>query len=197
FLDGIEAYAYFPLAVARNVQARDADLQVEVLPQAGSIDRAGGLAFGLKNSGNYFAFRVNALEDNAVLFEFVDNRRLERAKTELPVAAGRWTRLEVQVRGNRIVCLVDGRPVLEYDAAKQVGGYVGLWTRADSVTQFRDLVMTTGGISRQLILPADVAQDPSRRIASKPSKGPGWTPLSSRPGPPCGRGSAPWPCTTP
>jgi len=50
FLDCIEAYAYFPLAVVRDVQARDADLQVEVLPLAGSIDRAGGLAFGLKNS---------------------------------------------------------------------------------------------------------------------------------------------------
>ena len=155
FLDGIEAYAYFPLAVARDVQARDADLQVQVLPQAGSIDRAGGLAFGLKNSGNYFAFRVNALEDNAVLFEFVDNRRLERAKAELPVVAGRWTRLEVQVRGNRIACLVDGQPVLEYEAAKPVTGYVGLWTKADSVTQFRGLTMTTGGTARQLILPAD------------------------------------------
>ena len=151
FLDGIEAYAYFPLAVARDVQARDADLQVEVLLQAGSIDRAGGLVFGLKNSGNYFVFRVNALEDNAVLFEFVDNRRLERAKAELPVVAGRWTRQEVQVHGNRIACRVDGQPVLEYESAKPVVGYVGLWTKADSVTQFRDLTLTVGGVPRQLI----------------------------------------------
>ncbi|MBU1042594.1 MAG: pyruvate, phosphate dikinase, partial [Proteobacteria bacterium] len=151
FLDGIEAYAYFPLAVVRDVQARDADLQVEVLPQAGSIDRAGGLAFGLKNSGNYFVFRVNALEDNAVLFEFVDNRRLERAKADLSVLTGRWTRLEVQVRGNRIACLVDGQPVLEYEAAKPVAGYVGLWTKADSVTQFRDIILTAEGVSRPLV----------------------------------------------
>ena len=90
-----------------------------------------------------------------MLFVFVDNRRLERAKAELPVVAGRWTRLEVQVRGSIITCLVDGQPVLEYEAAKPVTGYVGLWTKADSVTQFRDLALITGDTGRQLILPAD------------------------------------------
>jgi pyruvate,water dikinase len=152
FLDGLEAYAYFPLAVARDHQAGDADIAVEVQALSGNIDRAGGLAFGLQNSGNYFAFRVNALEDNVVLFEFVDNRRLERAKVEMPVRSGQWMRLSVRVRGNQISCLVDGQAVIEHEAGKPVAGFVGLWTKADSVTLFRNLTLNIGGEQLSLVL---------------------------------------------
>ena len=154
FLDNIGAYFYFPLAVARDSSVQDADLAVSVLPSAGRIDRAGGLAFGLRNAGNYFVFRVNALEDNAVLFEFVENKRLLRAQADMPVQAGRWTRIEVRVRGPRAVCLVDGRNVLEHEAAQPIAGHVGLWTKADSVTLFRDFGLDSGGAVRAFIVDA-------------------------------------------
>ncbi|MFI5331183.1 MAG: pyruvate, phosphate dikinase, partial [Desulfobaccales bacterium] len=62
-LDNIEAYFYFPLAIARDSEISEGTLRVRVKPVAGSIDQAGGLACGIKNINNYFVLRVNALED--------------------------------------------------------------------------------------------------------------------------------------
>ena len=53
-LDNIEAYFYFPLAIAKESEVADAVLEVRVQPVAGSVDRAGGLAFGIRNINNYF-----------------------------------------------------------------------------------------------------------------------------------------------
>ncbi|MBV5316312.1 MAG: hypothetical protein JZU50_00750 [Desulfobulbaceae bacterium] len=40
--------------------------------------------------------------------------------------------------------LVDGETVLRYQAEKPLHGHVGLWTKADSVTLFNDLVIDDG-----------------------------------------------------
>ena len=43
---------------------------------SGNVDQAGGLAFGIRNINSYFVLRVNALENNVILFEYVNNKRL-------------------------------------------------------------------------------------------------------------------------
>jgi len=53
-LDNIGAYFYFPLAIVKESYVTSGVLSVRVKPVAGSIDQAGGLAFGLRNVGNYF-----------------------------------------------------------------------------------------------------------------------------------------------
>ena len=78
-LDNIGAYFYFPLAIAKESYLKAGILRVRVKPIAGSIDQAGGLAFGIRNVGNYFVLRLNTLEDNVILFEFLNNKRLKRA----------------------------------------------------------------------------------------------------------------------
>ena len=141
FLDTIGAYHYFPLAVAKSVEMADGRLSALVRPMAGVIDQAGGLALGLRNAGNYFVFRVNAVEQNAMFSEFVNSRRLVRAQRPMALESGRTYRLEVEVAGSRMRGLVDGKVVLEYDAGRPVAGHVGLWTKADSVTRFSGLAL--------------------------------------------------------
>jgi pyruvate,water dikinase len=141
FLDTIGAYRYFPLAVAKGAELADGRLSVLVRPMAGIIDQAGGLALGLRNAGNYFVFRVNAVEQNVMFSEFVDGRRIIRAQRPLALDSGQTYRLEVEVSGGRMRGLVDGRLALEYDAGRPVAGYVGLWTKADSVTRFSGLAL--------------------------------------------------------
>jgi pyruvate, water dikinase len=89
-LDNIEAYFYFPLAIAKDSEVLDATLQVRVKPVAGSVDQAGGLAFGIRNINNYFVLRVNALEDNVILFEYVNNKRLTRASVQKESMKDQW-----------------------------------------------------------------------------------------------------------
>jgi len=54
FLDNIQAYFYFPLAIAKDGFVSNGIISAEVMPVAGLIDQAGGIAFGIQNIGNYF-----------------------------------------------------------------------------------------------------------------------------------------------
>jgi pyruvate, water dikinase len=102
FLDTIDAYFHFPVAIAKDSFVEKGEVSLQVRPTAGKIDQAGGLAFGIRNIGNYFVLRVNALEDNLILFEFVNSRRFERHSVARTIKAGQWHRLRVVVDGSRI-----------------------------------------------------------------------------------------------
>lgn len=140
YLDNIGAYYYFPLAIAKESSLEQTSVQVRVKPLSGSIDQAGGLAFAIRDWANYFVFRVNALEDNALLFEFKNGKRLERAGADVPIKAGQWYTLRIE-KGDRLVrAYLDTLLIIEYEAERDLRGYAGLWTKADSVTLFKDLV---------------------------------------------------------
>jgi pyruvate,water dikinase len=145
FLDTIDAYFHFPVAIAKDSFVEKGEISLQVKPTGGRIDRAGGLAFGIRNIGNYFVFRVNALEDNLILFEFVNNRRFERQSVTRRIPADQWHRLRVLVDGSRIAGCLNDELLLEYTAVRSAAGYVGLWTKADSVTSFKDLRFPTAG----------------------------------------------------
>ena len=70
FLDNVKTYAYFPLAVARDVaDFREGEISVRFKPLDGRIDQGAGIAFNLKENGDYLVLRANALENNLVLFK--------------------------------------------------------------------------------------------------------------------------------
>jgi pyruvate,water dikinase len=117
-LDNLGAYYYFPPAIAKESSLSDGTVQVRVKPISGHIDQAGGIAFAVRDWGNYFVFRINALEDNLILFEFRNGRRLERLKVVTPIRAGRWYQLRVETTGNLIRAFLDDRPVMEYQASQ-------------------------------------------------------------------------------
>jgi len=141
----VEAYYYFPLAIAKNLEMAEGTISVQVKAIRGNIDRAGGLAFGLKNAGNYFVFRLNALEDNVALFEFINSKRVQRVSVRKKIEADRWYRLQVEIKGATIRGILDDELVLEYEAESILQGYVGLWTKADSVTAFQNLTIDSEG----------------------------------------------------
>jgi hypothetical protein len=43
---------------------------------------------------------------------------------------------------------IDGEPVMTYDADRSLAGYVGLWTKADSVTWFKGFGIKKAGTDR-------------------------------------------------
>jgi pyruvate,water dikinase len=140
-LDNLGAYYYFPLAIAKNSEMADGYAQIQVKAVKGNIDRAGGLAFGIRNAGNYFVFRINALEDNVILFEYINNKRFQRVSIKKKIASDRWYRLKVEIQGDHLRGYVDDEPALEYQADKPIKGHLGLWTKADSITDFRELLV--------------------------------------------------------
>ncbi len=144
-----ETDARFPLALLDGVQARDMDLSVSFKALDGFKDRAAGLVWRVKDAGNHYILRANALEKNVVLYKMQDNLRVDLppigheadygVKVEFDPAA--WHVLRVVALGERFQAYLDGRLLFEVvDKTFTEAGGVGLWTKSDSVTAFDDLL---------------------------------------------------------
>jgi len=133
----------FPLLISDEGSFQDLDVTVKFKAVSGSIDRAGGLVFRLKDPNNYYIVRANALENNYRLYHVVNGRRSQFAGAHLKVTSGEWHELRVEAAGNKITCYYDGNKKIEAtDDTFKDAGKVGLWTKADSVTHFDDLKVT-------------------------------------------------------
>jgi len=130
----------FPLAIADEGSFRDMDLSVKFKAVSGTIDRAAGLVFRLKDANNYYIVRANALEDNYRLYHVVSGKRSQFAGANFKVTSGEWHELRVEFVGNKVICYYDGVRKLEAaDDTFKEAGKIGLWTKADSVTYFDEL----------------------------------------------------------
>src|SRR6266853_2576753 len=130
----------FPLLIADEGSFQDLDVSVKFKAVSGSVDRAGGLVFRLKDANNYYIVRANALENNYRLYHVVKGRRSQFAGANFKVTSGEWHELRVEEVGSKITCYYDGNKKIEAsDDTFKDAGKIGLWTKADSVTWFDDL----------------------------------------------------------
>jgi len=136
------ANARWPVLLLSNDVYTDLDLSVRFKPISGREDQAGGLVFRAQDGGTYLLTRANALEDNVRLYTMRDDNRREIAGENRPVASGVWHELAVEVRGDRIRVRYDGEWVIDHQDPTFSAGRIGLWTKADSVTCFDDVVAT-------------------------------------------------------
>ncbi len=148
FLDNIEAYYYFPIAILKDSEISDGTISVKIKPVRGNIDRAGGIAFGIKNIDNYFVLRTNALEGNVILFEYINGRRIQRASVRKRIESDKWHLLKVEIKYNVVRGYFNNELLIEYNTEKSLQGFVGLWTKADSVTYFDEMIIETNGQKR-------------------------------------------------
>ena len=132
----------FPLLIADEGSFKDLELSVRFKAVSGEVDRAGGLVFRLKDANNYYIVRANALEDNYRLYHVINGSRRQFAGANFKVTSGEWHELRVTCVGNKIICHYDGIKKIEAtDDTFKDAGKIGLWTKADSVTYFDDLVV--------------------------------------------------------
>lgn len=137
--------ATYPLALKEGTNVRDGFVEVKFKPISGSEDRAGGIVWRAKDANNYYVVRANALEDNVVLYKTVNGVRssLDLVGTKggygvkTPVPANQWHTLRVEFEGSRFNVIFNGKPLFAVDDPTfSQAGMVGLWTKADSVTEF-------------------------------------------------------------
>ena len=132
----------FPLAILDAPRPADVDVTVIFKPIAGEVDRAAGIAVRLKDASNYYVVRANALEDNLRLYRVVGGQRIQFAGTSIKVPTGVWQELRLRVQATRFEVFLGGKSLyVANDTAIAGGGRVALWTKADSVTYFDDLVV--------------------------------------------------------
>jgi len=144
FLDGVKAFAYFPLAVWQGACSGDSvTLSVRFYPQAGRIDQAAGIAWGIAPDGSYFGARANALEDNLLFFRVVRGKRtIIDTVRGVATPTRTWHTLKVTLRGRSLAVEVDGQERLKRDVETRPPGRCGLWSKADSQVLFDDFSVT-------------------------------------------------------
>jgi hypothetical protein len=141
FLDGVRAYAFFPLAVVTAAPpAGDMRISVRFFPIDGRIDQGAGIAFAIQADGSYLGVRANALEDNALFFRVERGRRsiLETIRG-VETTTRTWHTLGLELRGRHVSASLDEHGFFEHDLDAAPTGHVGLWSKADSQVLFDDL----------------------------------------------------------
>jgi len=138
FLDRVQAYAYFPYTVAKDVDDfRDGDISVRFEGISGRIDQGAGILFNLKPNGDYLTVRANPLENNLVLWKFEKGKRSSvKWIRNTPTPTRQWHDLKVRVAGSKVEGYLDGKLYLEHTLPEPVTGRIGLWSKADSHVYF-------------------------------------------------------------
>lgn len=139
----------FPVCVLDAPAAVDVDLSIHFKPVSGAEDQAAGLVWRYQDKDNYYLVRANALEGNVVLYKVEKGKRTDLdprgaglfaygKKAKVPTAA--WSSLRVIARGELFAVSLNGEKLFDVeDATFRRAGKVGVWTKADSVTEFDDL----------------------------------------------------------
>jgi hypothetical protein len=131
----------FNVIVAPGGPYEDVDVSVRFKPMSGRVDASGGIVFRFSD-GRYYVIRANALEDNFNFYYYDRGRReIFGVSTKAP-ALGQWHKLRITAVGNRIQGWLNDQKLIDRQDARFKSGSIGLWTKADSVTAFDDLVVT-------------------------------------------------------
>jgi hypothetical protein len=141
--------ATYPLLLKDDTDIKDGFIEMKFKAVAGSEDRAAGLVWRARDANNYYVVRANALEDNVVLYKTVDGVRSALDIVgrkggygiDVSVPANQWHGLRVDFNGSRFKVRYNGKQLFEVDDSTfSDAGKVGLWTKADSVTLFDEIV---------------------------------------------------------
>jgi len=123
----------------------DVDVTVKFKPISGREDASGGIVFRF-NDGRYYVVRANALENNFRLYHYDRGRRQLASASVKPPALGQWHTARVIAVADQIQAWLNGTRYLDHRDSRFKSGSVGLWTKADSITAFDDLVIRGKGL---------------------------------------------------
>jgi hypothetical protein len=170
-MDNAKQFAYYPVAVLRSVDAfSNGTIRMQFKTVAGDSDRCSGILFNVKPNGDWLALRYNDTENNVALWEFHNGirRNLKFSDREKPFMLDKsaWHELKLVVDGASVKGLLDGAPAIEYQLGGEpvagrkgapnadlypannpvlrppVAGKVGLWSKTDSTSYFKDYVVS-------------------------------------------------------
>jgi len=131
------------VALLEDKMFGDVDVSVRFRPISGKEDASGGIIFRAKDGRNYFLVRANALENNFRLYTLVNGKRSTIASAQVTEPSlGAWHSIRVVALGPKIQAYLNGTLLLDHSDKTFTEGWLGLWTKADSVTEFADLEVT-------------------------------------------------------
>ncbi len=129
----------FNLCISDSV-FQDVELSVRVRANTGAVDQGGGLMWRYQDARNYYVCRWNPLEHSFRAYKVVDGVRSQMDSAKVPGGPGDWHTLRIVQFGRDLRGYFDGKLVLDVEDDQFAdAGRIGLWTKADAVTDFDDL----------------------------------------------------------
>ena len=146
---------HYPIALLRDVQAKDVTLSVYLKPMGGTMDQSQGLIWRVQDKDNYYAVVANVPDSQLHLLKMVDGEPQEIASAPIriavqfeqdaPTPTWGWYTLKVETEGSLITVWFDGEKKLEAtDRTFIRAGKLGFIAHADSVALFDDLSIQAG-----------------------------------------------------
>jgi hypothetical protein len=170
-MDNAKQFAYYPVAVLKSVDNfSNGSVSMKFKTVGGDADRCSGILFNVKPNGDWLAVRFNDTENNVALWEFHNGirRNIKFSDRDKPFMLDRsaWHELKMTVDGASFKAWLDGKLALEYTLGSEpvagrrgppnadlfpannpvlrppVAGKLGLWSKTDSSSYFKDYVVT-------------------------------------------------------
>jgi hypothetical protein len=170
-MDNAKQFAYFPVAVLKGVNSfSNGSISMKFKTVSGDSDRCSGILFNVKPNGDWLSIRYNDTENNVALWEFHNGirRAVKRGRErEWMLNRSAWHELKMTVNSADFKAFIDGKPALDYTLGSEPGpgrnntppnpdlfpannpvlgppvdGKVGLWSKTDSTSYFRDYVVS-------------------------------------------------------
>jgi hypothetical protein len=168
-MDNAKQFAYYPVAVLRGVDNfTNGTISMKFKTVAGDADRCSGILFNVKPNGDWLAIRYNDTENNVALWEFHNGMRhnVKFSGAKFPLDRAAWHELKMTVDGADFKAWLDGQLALEYTLGSEpqagrkgppnedlfpknnavlrppVQGRIGLWSKTDSTSYFKDYVVS-------------------------------------------------------
>jgi hypothetical protein len=135
----------FPVALVEGRAITDVRVAVTAKAVSGGRDRSFGVVVRATDERNYYVARANSSGwgENVRFYKMIDGNRTQLDEWEGDVKPGVWHHLQVDAVGDTFVVTFDGKPILRVrDTTLPGAGMVGVWTKAESISQFDDLIIT-------------------------------------------------------
>jgi hypothetical protein len=131
--------ATYPVCLKDDTNLKDGFVEVKFKTLSGKEDQAGGVVWRARDANNYYVARANALENNITIYHTINGRRTEKKRVNVKVVSNQWHTLRVDFQANHFTVSLNGQKAFEWDDETfKDAGRVGVWTKADSVTEFDD-----------------------------------------------------------
>ena len=135
---------HFDVIVNDESNYKDVEISVRFKGTDGKEDQGGGPVWRFQDADNYYIARANPLENNYRVYKVIDGNRKQLDTVNMEINSGKWYILKITMKGDQIKCYFDGELKLEAtDNSFPNTGKIGLWTKADAVTFFDDLQVSS------------------------------------------------------
>ena len=145
-VQSLAAPGAFTISAARAISDfRGGQISVRFKLVSGATDQTAGIVFNLKPDGSYTYARYNTKDGNVAIWKFENGARtvLKHGEAHEQLPPNTWQTLTVTITGAEVSASAHGgRLTVSHTLPAPVSGRVGTWTKNDSVTSFRDYIVT-------------------------------------------------------